>query len=102
MIIGTTPTFIFKLKRACDANLLTAQSIFVTFKQGTTTLTKSGLDVNIIDTKTVKVKLTQQESLAFSIDKKVEVQLNWMYVDVDDNNTMKRAATKVVTINLEK
>lgn len=102
MIIGTTPTFTFTLKRNCGANLLTAQSIYITFKQGTTTLTKSGLDLNVIDAKTVKVKLTQQESLSFSIDKKVEVQLNWIYIDTNDGNTTKRAATKAITINLEK
>ena len=99
MIIGTTPTFTLKLKRTYDVDLTTVQNIYVTLKQGTNILTKSGLDINVVDSKTVKVTLTQQESLNFSIDKKIELQLNWTYTD---QGIVKRAATKIIEISLEK
>lgn len=99
MIIGTTPTFTLKLKRTYDVDLNTVQNIYVTLKQGTTILTKSGLDVNVVDSKTVEVTLTQQESLNFSLDKKIELQLNWTYTN---QGVVKRAATKIIEITLEK
>lgn len=99
MIIGTTPTFTLKLKRTYDVDLTTVQNIYVTLKQGTNVLTKSGLDINVVDSKTVTVTLTQQESLNFSIDKKIELQLNWTYTD---QGIVKRAATKIIEISLEK
>lgn len=99
MIIGTTPTFTLKLKRTYDVDLTTVQNVYVTLKQGTNILTKSGLDINIVDSKTVTVTLTQQESLNFSLDKKIELQLNWTY---SDQGMIKRAATKIIEITLEK
>ena len=99
MIIGTTPTFTLKLKRTYDVDLTTVQNVYVTLKQGTNILTKSGLDINVVDSKTVTVTLTQQESLNFSLDKKIELQLNWTY---SDQGMIKRAATKIIEITLEK
>lgn len=99
MIIGTTPTFTLRLKRTYDIDLNSALSIYVTLKQGTTTLNKTGQDVQVIDAKTVSITLTQEESLAFVLDKKIDLQLNWTY---SDRGTIKRAATKVISINLEK
>ena len=99
MIIGTTPTFTLKLKRTYDVDLTAVQNIYVTLKQGTNVLTKSGLDINVVDSKTVTVTLTQEESLNFSLDKKIELQLNWTYTD---QGIVKRAATKIIEITLEK
>lgn len=99
MIIGTTPTFTLKLKRTYDVDLTTVQNVYVTLKQGTNILTKSGFDINVVDSKTVTVTLTQQESLNFSLDKKIELQLNWTY---SDQGMIKRAATKIIEITLEK
>ena len=73
MIIGTTPTFTLKLKKTYDVNLLTVSNIYVTLKQGTSILTKTSQDLNIVDSKTVQVTLTQEESLNFTLDKKIEL-----------------------------
>ena len=96
MIIGTTPTFTLKLKKSCDVDLFLVNNIYVTLKQGAVALTKTGNDLTIIDSKTIRFTLTQAESLGFAIDKIVELQVNWIYA----NN--KRAASKVISINLEK
>ena len=81
MIIGTTPTITFKFKRNSTVNLLNASKIYITFKQGLNFLTKTDADLNIIDAKTISVTLSQQETLNFIVDKKVEVQLNWLYTE---------------------
>lgn len=99
MIIGTTPTFTFKLKYNCDADLQAASGVYITFKQGSNVLTKTGQSVSIVDSKTAVVTLTQAESFGFSLDKKLEVQMNWTYTE---SNILKRAATKVMTIELGK
>ena len=99
MIIGTTPTFTLKLKRTTYADLSTASNIYVTMKQGNNILTKSVPDIVLVDGRTVQFTLTQAESLNLVLDKNVEVQLNWIY---NVGNDIRRAATKVVTINLEK
>ncbi len=99
MIIGTTPTFTLKLKRTSNVDLTQANNVYATLKQGSILLTKTGQDINIVDAKTIQVSLTQEESLSFVIDKSIELQVNWTY---NDANTVKRAATKVATVNLEK
>ena len=73
VIIGTTPTFTLRLKKTYDVNLLTASNVYVTLKQGTSILTKTTLDLNFVDSKTVQVTLTQEESLNFTLDKKIEL-----------------------------
>lgn len=99
MIIGTTPTLTLKLKRTCEVDLLTASNVYVTLKQGSNILTKSKPEVQVIDAKTVEITLTQQESLNFTLDKKIELQLNWTYTN---SGVTKRAATKIIEIMLEK
>lgn len=96
MIIGTTPTFTLKLKRSYDIDLTQVSKIYVTLKQGNVLLNKTGSAVSVVDAKTVQFSLTQEESLNLSIDKSVELQLNWVYANG------KRAATKIITIELEK
>ena len=98
MIIGTTPTFTLKLKRSYDIDL-THATVYVTLKQGQTTITKSGQQLTLVDGKTVQFTLSQAESLSLVLDKSVEVQLNWTY---SDNGVIKRAATKVIKLDLEK
>lgn len=99
MIIGTTPMFTLKLKRTYDISLTEVHNIYVTLKQGNILITKTGADLDIIDEKTIQFSLTQEESLSFVIDKVVELQVNWTYIS---NGDTKRAASKVITINLEK
>ena len=99
MIIGTTPTFTLKIKKATDVDLRVVNNIYVTLKQGNITLTKTGNDLNIVDSKTVSFTLTQAESLDFVVDKIVEIQINWTFMS---NGITRRAATKVLAINLDK
>lgn len=97
MIIGTTPTFTLRLKKACDVDLTQVNNIYVTLKQGATVITKTGNDLVVTDSKTVQFSLTQAESLGFVIDKSIELQVNWTY-----GSPLQRAASKVITINLDK
>ena len=99
MIIGTTPTLTLKLKRSYSIDLNQATQVYVTLKQGSTVLTKSVPDIVLVDGKTVQFTLTQAESLNLVLDKNVEVQLNWTY---NVGGVLKRAATKVIELNLEK
>ena len=99
MIIGTTPTLTLKLKRSYSIDLNQATQVYVTLKQGSTVLTKSVPDIVLVDGKTVQFTLTQAESLNLVLDKNVEVQLNWTY---SVGGVVKRAATKVIELNLEK
>ena len=99
MIIGTTPTLTLKLKRSYSIDLNQATQVYVTLKQGSTILTKSVPDIVLVDGKTVQFTLTQAESLNLVLDKNVEVQLNWTY---NVGGVLKRAATKVIELNLEK
>lgn len=99
MIIGTTPTFTLKLKRTDDVDLTLARNVYVTLKQGSIVLTKTGNDISVIDAKTIQFSLTQAESLDFVIDKVIELQLNWTY---SSKGVTKRAATKTINISLEK
>lgn len=62
-------------------------------------LTKTGVDISVLDAKTISITLTQEESLRFVVDKKIDLQLNWTYLD---GGITKRAATKIIPINLEK
>ncbi len=99
MIIGTTPTLTLKLKRSYNIDLTHVTNVYITLKQGSTVITKTGANIVLVDGKTVQFTLSQEESLSLVLDKNVEVQLNWTYIE---NNTVKRAATKVIDLNLEK
>ena len=99
MIIGTTPTLTLKLKRSYNIDLTHVTNVYVTLKQGSTIITKTSPNITLIDGKTVQFTLSQEESLNLVLDKNVEVQLNWTYIE---GNILKRAATKVIELNLEK
>ena len=73
MIIGTTPTFTLRLKKVCDVDLTQVNNIYVTLRQGTIVITKTGNDLVVVDSKTVQFSLTQTESLGFVIDKSIEL-----------------------------
>ncbi len=94
MIRATTPTFIFTIKSE-TLDLSQAESIYVTFSQGSRSLTKSDDDVSLDGPRTVSVWLTQEESMALS-EGEMEVQINWTYRD--GNNNYRRAATVTKTI----
>lgn len=99
MIIGTTPTFTLKLKHSQNVDLTQVTNIYVTLKQGSLVINKTGDNISVIDSKTIQFSLTQEESLSLALDKKVELQLNWTY---STQHGLKRAATKIISIELEK
>ena len=103
MIRGTTPTFTFTIrpKRQTDTiNLTEASHVYLTILQGRTEIEKTEDDMEI-STNTVEVWLSQEESLQL-VDggKSCEVQINWTYLDSSD--TVRRAATKVKSIPIDK
>lgn len=103
MIRGTTPTFILKLKNKdgtpSSINLSEANNVYFTIAQGGKTITKTSEDIDI-DGNTVYVFLDQKESLSLKEGIKTEIQLNWTYNDA--TGVIKRAATKVREVALDK
>lgn len=100
MIRGTTPTFTFTIKND-TVDLAEAQNVYVTIRQGSKEITKTGDDIEV-ETRTVNVFLGQEESLGLSEGANAEVQINWTYLDQIDATTIRRAATKVKTIQITK
>lgn len=99
MIRGTTPTFTFTIRND-DIDLGAAKNVYVTLAQGYKLIEKTGADLEI-ETRTVSVFLTQEESLRLMEDSNCEVQINWTYLDID-GTTVRRAATKVKSIQISK
>ena len=99
MIIGTTPTFTLKLRKSTNINFHEVNNIYITLKQGTNILTKNSSDIQIVDNTTLRFSISQAESLNFAIDKVIYLQVNWTYIE---GLITRRAATKVVEINLER
>ena len=71
---GTTPTFRHTFTEE-SLDLTTANNVYVTYKQGTKSLTKTGEDIEV-EPKAVTVYLTQKETLTFK-DGTLESQVNW-------------------------
>ena len=90
---GTTPTFRHTFTEE-ELDLTAANNVYVTYKQGTKSLTKTGEDI-AVEPKAVTVYLTQKETLMFK-EGTLESQVNWTGSDG------KRAASKVKGIELEK
>lgn len=64
-----------------DIDLTDAQ-ILVTFEQGDITLTKRASDVVVTEgTTSFIIDLEQAETAEFNIQKPVEVQINWIYIN---------------------
>ena len=90
MIRGTTPTFTFTIRPKRQTDIL----------QGRTELDKTDDDMEI-STNTVEVWLTQEESLKLAEGgNNCEIQINWTYLD--SNDTVRRAATRVKSIPIDK
>lgn len=91
MTRGATPTYTFTLADT-TINLGLADYVYVTFRQGSRSLRKTGGDITV-SVNTCTVKLTQAETLAFaSGGKEAEAQLNWVYADGS------RACSEIVPI----
>jgi hypothetical protein len=91
MIRGTTPTFKFKVNSE-SVDFTKADNVYVTFSQGTTSLTKMGGELTLLPNE-VDVYLTQEETLGFATSC-VDVQINWTY------DTNKRASTQIASVNI--
>lgn len=71
MIRGTTPTHVFNI----PIETSTLKEIRITYAQGNEEVfTKTTADC-VLEGKTIKVSLTQEETLKFSHDKMVSIQL---------------------------
>lgn len=100
MIRGTTPTFVLTIQSQ-TLDLTQANNVYVTIAQGAKLIEKSGNDLEV-GTKTVSVWLDQEESLKLNEGTNAEIQVNWTYLDPLDNETVRRAATKVKSIQISK
>jgi hypothetical protein len=75
---GTTPTILLTL----DVDTTTLRTIWVTMRQGTIELDRTGDAVTrLSDNATLSVTLTQEETLAFTSGGSVEVQLRALTAD---------------------
>lgn len=88
---GTTPTFILTFPE--DVDLTQADDIYVSFATADKTLfTKKTEDVIVSEANTIRVSLTQQETLKFP--QKVFIQVNWTYTE---GGRQKRACGEIKT-----
>lgn len=97
MIRGTTPTFTMTIRKA-SVDLSKADHVYVTIRQDETLITKSGDDL-VVEENQVACWLTQEESLRLA-EGNAELQINWTYNSSD--NTVRRGATKVRNITIDK
>ena len=72
--IATTPTFTLTFTQQ-DLNLTTARNVYVTFKQGLQTLTKTGEDL-VVNEKSIEVYLSQDETISWRVGS-IQIQANW-------------------------
>lgn len=89
---ATTPTFIHTFT-AENLDLTTANNVYVTYRQDSKVLTKTGDDIEV-EPKQVTVYLTQEETLMFKVGR-LECQVNWTYANGS------RAASNVKGIDLD-
>lgn len=100
MIRATTPTFTLKVK-SDTIDLSEATNIYVSLAQGNRIyLEKSGDSIELTAPRTVKVWLTQEESLSLAEGFQLEIQINWTYNDAYGNH--RRAATKIKSVLVTK
>lgn len=88
-IQATTPTFVISLPNAVD--LTAARTIEFSLRQHRTLISKT--DVALDGTHTVRVGLTQQETLRFQ-EGEADLQLNWTYADGS------RGAIYIIKVNI--
>lgn len=94
----TTPTITFTLPDTVD--MTTAEELYVTFatRQSRPIFEKTKDDLEIT-TNTVGVFLSQEETQQLT-GEVVKVQLNWTYIDEEDN-IKKRACSNIVDISVK-
>lgn len=96
MIRGTTPLIHMNIINGGELDLTDAEGLYITLRQGNTVITKR--DQLVIDAQGVSFSFTQRESLRLK-EGPAEVQVNWIYVDPEDN-VKRRAATRIQRIEI--
>ena len=84
---ATTPTFLLQFDQQ-GLDLTTANNVYVTFKSGNKTLTKTGGDL-AVSAQSIGVYLNQTETIVWRTGK-VEIQANWT------SGSGSRAASEIV------
>lgn len=90
---GTTPTFTCTFTEE-NLDLTTANNVYLTFKQGSHGMTKSGDDIEV-QAKQIDVYLNQKETLGFRVGG-VEIQANWTMANG------RRASSDVAVVEFSK
>lgn len=83
----TTPTFTLEFSEK-ELDLTQASGVYVTFKQASLIITKTGSDLEVQE-KSIGVFMSQQETARFCVGG-IEIQANWTTADG------RRAASEVV------
>lgn len=99
MIVGTTPTFIIRLKE--DLDMAEAAHIYVTLTQGNISVMKSDDDLSI-DGASVSVYFTQEDTLKFIPMCSAMLQMNWTYTDLETGEASLRACTNEIPIRVKR
>ncbi len=96
IVTATTPTLTLTMPE--DVDLSNAERVVVTFCQNGVAVLEKNEDELTIDNNRVSVFLTQEDTLKL-YSGAAHIRMNWTFYDGD---VLKRAATKVVQINIEK
>lgn len=80
---GITPTFTLLVPETVD--LTQAENVYVTFRQGSRELTKTGREITV-SAHSIDVFLSQEETLSFERGS-VRIQVNWVYADGNRGET---------------
>ena len=89
--VATTPTIILSFAES-DIDLLAAEHVYVTMKNGRTVVTKKDSELTVFSQQ-INFGLTQQESLMLG-EGAIRVQVNWTYSDGT------RASSNISAFNL--
>ena len=94
MVRGTTPTLTLTI--GADVDLSQAVNVYVTIRQGSVSITKTG-DFLKVSGNVIECWLTQKDSLRLNPDITADLQVNWTYNSTDG---IKRAATEPAKISI--
>lgn len=92
MVQATTPTFVLTLPSTID--LGDADHVVFTIEQDGYSVTKDETSGLTVSANVATVVLTQEDTVAFSKERKARIQLNWTYSDGS------RAATDIKEIDV--
>lgn len=86
---GTTPTHTFTV----DVDLTSATVIYLTYKQNGQTIVERSKDEMTVTSEQIQVKLTQDETLAFSTAGNIQIQIRAGFSDGS------RIASDILTVS---